>query len=79
MTARARAAGQDQKHAHDQRAGTPKCVVCGNDVTAEDDKIVFGPLIVGWSDDPPEAPPAAEYVLHSHKACRAGWVSQWTR
>jgi len=56
---------------------TPRCVVCGNDVTVEDDKIVFGPLVVGWDDDPPDVP-RVEYVLYSHRACRAGRVSSST-
>jgi hypothetical protein len=56
---------------------TPRCVVCGNDITLRDDKIVFGPVSL-WSDDQPEGP-RLEYVLYSHRACRAGRVSQPTR
>lgn len=57
---------------------TPRCVVCGWQVTEGDDKIVFGPLLVGWSDETP-GDTRVEYVLYSHKACRAGRVGHSNR
>jgi hypothetical protein len=51
---------------------TPRCIVCGREVTVEDEKISFAPVSIEWwwCDNPPEAP-RVEYVLYRHNACRA--------